>query len=186
MAGLATLISLTTVPTGSGCPRVCACVCKCVFLCVSQQSHSSHWHLSEPGWPPPIQRFLISESIMWPTLVKGCRILFLIGWPHRSAVMWPVAHSGNHQLVSQRSLRCQTQHNERSLSVIQAHLDIGIKSTRICVSYKIVFSSHFRCLYHNIRHSQKCCIFGSARQPTWQPGKDDKKVCQCNYIKSQH
>lgn len=144
-------------------------------VCGSQQSHSSHWHLSEPGWPPPIQRFLISESIMWPTLVKGYRILSLIGWPHRSLVMWPVAHSGNHQLVSQRSLRCQTQHNESSHSVLQAHLVIGIKATGICVCYKIVFSSHFRCSFYNMRHSQKCCISGSATQPARQPKKRTKK-----------
>lgn len=37
---------------------------------------------------------------MWPTSAKGCWIPFLIGWPLRSFVMWPAAHSSNHQVVA--------------------------------------------------------------------------------------
>lgn len=100
MAGLAALISLTTVPTGSGGPRWVAGLGECVSVCVWRRSHSSQWHLSEPGWPTPIQRFLMSESIMWSTSAKDCWIPFLIGWPLGSFVMWPAARGSYHQVVA--------------------------------------------------------------------------------------
>lgn len=55
----------------------------CEWACVVlQHSHSSPGCLSEPGWPTTIQRLVMRESIMRPTLDKGCWILSLIGW-HR-------------------------------------------------------------------------------------------------------
>lgn len=93
IAGLATLISLTEVSTGSGCPRrpLGLEVRRCALVCV-RVFHRTPIHLADTcqnlGWPTPIQRFLISESIMWATSVKGCQIPVLIGWPryaHRHA-----------------------------------------------------------------------------------------------------
>lgn len=113
ISGLATLISLTTVPAGSGCPRRVARLGECVRVCVWQRSHSSQWHLSEPGWPAPIQRFLMSESIMWSTSAKDCWIPFLIGWPLGSFVTWPATHGSYHQVVAVVKGACTVRRTEK-------------------------------------------------------------------------
>lgn len=89
----------------------------CEWACVAlQHSHSFPGCLSEPGWPTTIQRLVMRESIMWPTLDKGCWILSLIGWPRVFFTMWPVARRSNHEFMAAVRKACSVGHTKRILT----------------------------------------------------------------------
>lgn len=80
-------------------PRLISANCEWARV-VPQHSHLSPGCLSEAGWPTTIQRLVMRESIMWPTLDKGCWIPSLIGWPRVFFTMWPVARRSNHEFMA--------------------------------------------------------------------------------------